>query len=720
MTGRTRTRLLTVSLAGWLCLPLAPARAEDGYELWLRYPPQEPAPAASAVSAIVAPGEASATVEAAIGELQRGLGGLLGAKPPTADAPTANAVVLATPANRPGLATLGLPLDGLGAEGYLVRRVELDGVPVTLLAANTDRGLLYGAFALLRHLQTGGELERIDLASAPRVQLRLLNHWDNLDRYVERGYAGQSLWDWWRLPDVIDPRYTDYARANASIGINGTVLNNVNAAAAALTPRYIEKAAALADVLRPWGVRVYLSARFSAPVDIGGLETADPLDPAVRQWWSARVNEIYARIPDFGGFLVKANSEGQPGPQNYGRSHADGANMLAAALRPHGGIVMWRAFVYSDTDPEDRVKQAYSEFKPLDGDFADNVLVQVKNGPLDFQPREPFHPLFGAMPQTPLLMEFQITQEYLGFSTHLVYLGTLWEEVLQSDTFADGPGSTVARVVDGSLHDQALTGIAGVANTGTDRNWSGSIFGQANWYAFGRLAWNPHASAAAIAEEWLRMTFSDDARFVDGALDIMLRSREAAVDYMTPLGLTHIMGTGHHYGPAPWVDDLGRPEWNPFYYHRAGPEGIGFDRTRSGSDALAQYAPEYAKPLYDPATTPDEYLLWYHRLPWDYRLPSGRTLWEELVRRYDHGVAEAERMRRDWAGLKDFIDAERHEQVARYLAIQVREARWWRNACLAYFKERSGRPWPEGVEPPPHTLEYYRSLRFPYAPGDGR
>lgn len=707
--------LLAVVFAG-LTTPLA---AEDGYELWLRYAPPKDGPGA-AVSAVVAVAATSSTAAAAVSELQRGLGGLTGAAPPTAARPLRDAVVLATPKGMPELGRLQLPWAELGEEGYALRRVELEGVPVTLIAANTDRGLLYGAFALLRHLQTGGTLAALDETSAPRVRLRLLNHWDNLDRYVERGYAGQSLWDWWRLPDVVDPRYADYARANASIGINGAVLNNVNAAAEALTPRYLDKAAALADAFRPWGVRVYLSARFSAPVDIGGLETADPLDPAVQAWWREQVGEIYARIPDFGGFLVKANSEGQPGPQNYGRTHADGANLLAAALAPHGGVVMWRAFVYSDTDPEDRVRQAYSEFRPLDGAFADNVLVQVKNGPLDFQPREPFHPLFGAMPKTPLMMEFQVTQEYLGFSTHLVYLGTLWEEVLRSDTHAAGPGSSVARVVDGSLQGQALTGIAGVANTGSDRDWSGSIFGQANWYAFGRLAWDPRASAADIASEWLRMTFSNDEAFVEKARDIMLRSREAAVNYMTPLGLAHIMGTGHHYGPAPWVDDLGRPEWNPVYYHRAGPDGIGFDRTTSGSDALAQYAPGYAAPLYDPATTPDEYLLWYHRLPWGYRVRSGRTLWAELVHRYDLGVAEVERMRADWATLATQVDAERHAKVARYLDVQLREARWWRDACLAYFHSRSGLPWPKGVEPPPHSLEHYRSLRFPYAPGDGR
>jgi len=720
MTRRTPAFLAVCALMTASILGAPAALAEDGYELWLRYAPLETPPGGAPVTAIALPPDPSPTVLAAAGELQRGLAGLTGAAPALSDAPRSDAIVLATPAVDAGLAALDLPLGELGDEGYVLRRLERDGRAQTLIAANTDRGLLYGAFALLRHLQTGGGLADLDRVSAPKVRLRLLNHWDNLDRYVERGYAGQSLWDWWRLPDVVDPRYADYARANASIGINGAVLNNVNAAAEALTPRYLDKAAALADVFRPWGIRVYLSARFSAPVDIGGLDTADPLDPAVQAWWREKAAEIYARIPDFGGFLVKANSEGQPGPQNYGRTHADGAKLLAEALAPHGGVVMWRAFVYSDTDPEDRVKQAWSEFKPLDGEFADNVLVQVKNGPLDFQPREPFHPLFGAMPKTPLLMEFQATQEYLGFSTHLVYLGTLWEEVLRSDTQVAGPGSSVARVVDGSLQGQALTGIAGVANTGTDRDWSGSIFGQANWYAFGRLAWDPHGSAASIAEEWLRMTFANDEPFVERARDIMLRSREAAVNYMTPLGLAHIMGTGHHYGPAPWVDDLGRPEWNPFYYHRAGPDGIGFDRTKAGSDALGQYAPGYAAPLYDPATTPDEFLLWYHRLPWDYRMRSGRTLWAELVHRYDLGVAEVERIHADWAALAAHVDAERHAKVARYLDIQLREARWWRDACLAYFQSRSGLPWPEGVEPPRHSLEHYRSLRFPYAPGDGR
>jgi len=700
---------------------VAPLQAEDGYRLWLRYDPlPEPrrSDVAARLQAIVAPANTGPAQLAALSELERGLAGLLGASPPRADQVNGPTLLLGTPATSPLVAELGLPLDQLGEEGWLLRSVGPDSAPLTVIAANSDRGLLYGSFEFLRRLQMGESIDALDDSGRPALQLRLLNHWDNLDRSVERGYAGQSIWDWWRLPNVRDPRWADYARANASIGINGTVLNNVNAKPEILLPRYLAKVAALADELRPWGIRVYLSVRFSSPVDIGGLPTADPLEPNVQAWWQAKADEIYERIPDFGGFLVKANSEGQPGPQDYGRSHADGANMLAAALAPHGGTVMWRAFVYSATDPEDRVKQAYDEFLPLDGSFAPNVLLQVKNGPLDFQPREPFHPLFGAMPQTPLMMEFQITQEYLGFSTHLVYLGALWSEVLNADTFVAGPGSTVASVVDGSLQDYRLTGMAGVANIGTDRDWSGAPFAQANWYAFGRLAWNPRLPARAIAEEWLRQTFSGDPRFVDAAAEMMMRSREAVVDYMTPLGLAHLMATGHHYGPAPWVDDLARPEWNPWYYHRADREAIGFDRTASGSNAVAQYAPPLAAEFNDPATVPMEYLLWFHRLPWDYPLASGRTLWEELVAHYDHGVAEVKWMQTQWQRLEPWVDPERYEKTRQFLAVQVQEARWWRDACLAYFMAQSGLDLPPGVIPPEHSLEHYRALSFPYAPGN--
>jgi len=716
--GRWLRRLAALLLA----LAVLPAvQAEDGYELWLRYRPLDAGQQAQyrpRLAQLVAPA-ATPTQRAARGELLRGLGGLLGGAPAVAEAPSApGAVLVGTPASLPALARLGLDLDGLGEEGYLLRSVELDGRPATVVAANTDVGALYGSFHLLRLLQSGQPIDALDLREAPKVRLRVLNHWDDLDRYVERGYSGQSIWNWHLLPDWLDPRYTDYARANASIGINGAVLNNVNANAQILTPMYLDKVAALAGVLRPYGIRVYLSARFSAPMEIGGMDTADPLDPAVQRWWKDKAAEIYARIPDFGGFLVKANSEGQPGPQDFGRTHADGANMLAEVLAPHGGVVMWRAFVYSHEEPDDRHKQAYTEFVPLDGSFRDNVLVQVKNGAIDFQPREPFHPLFGAMPKTPLMMEFQITKEYLGFATHLVYLGPMYEEVLRADTHAAGPGSTVAKVVDGSLDGHAISGIAGVANIGTDRNWSGSHFDQANWYVFGRLAWDPYLDSRTVAEEWVRMTFSADPAFVEPVVAMMMGSHQAAVDYMTPLGLHHLMGRGHHYGPGPWVEGGPRADWTSVYYHRATREGIGFDRTTSGSDAVSQYAPPVAEVFNDPERVPEDFLLWFHHRPWTSRVSSGRTLWDELVHRYSRGVAAVGKMQQTWAGLRDYVDAERHHQVARFLAIQRKEAQWWRDASIAYFQTFSRLPLPEGEAPPEHPLEYYMSLEFPHAPGD--
>ncbi len=704
----------------FLGLPAAPSQAEDGYDLWLRYAPLEApsqAQIAAYASSIVAPLSRSPASIAAITELQRGLKQLAGVPVPVCDAAIIGSIIIGTPESSALVRELDLPFDDIGDEGFILRSVSVNDRPATVIAARTDAGLVYGTFAFLQALQSGDSLHALDVVSSPAIELRLLSHWDNLDGTVERGYAGGSIWDWWRLPDFRDPRYTDYARANASLGINGTVINNVNSDSTSLTASYIAKAAALADVFRPWGIRVYLSARFSAPVEIGGLATADPLDPAVRRWWQAKTDEIYAAIPDFGGFLVKANSEGQPGPQDYGRSHADGANMLAAALHPHGGVVMWRAFVYAAENPDDRARQAYDEFQPLDGMFADNVLAQVKNGAIDFQPREPFHPLFGAMPETPLMMEFQITKEYLGFATHLAYLGTLYEEVLKADTYAEGEGSTVAKVIDGSLHNYARTGIAGVSNIGNDRDWNGSIFNQANWFAFGRLAWNPQASAKSIAEEWLRLTFSNDPDFIVPALDIMMRSRQAVVDYMTPLGLAHLMDTGHHYGPGPWVSDLARPEWNPTYYHQADKDGIGFDRTASGSNAVAQYAKVPAARFATVKEVGDEYLLWFHHLPWQHRMQSGNTLWEELVRHYDRGVAEVTAMQSAWATLERFVDEERFRKTADLLAIQRKEAEWWRDACLAYFQSVSGLEFPPGTRAPERSLEEYQSLTFPYAPG---
>ncbi|MCI4589900.1 alpha-glucuronidase [Sphingobium sp. BYY-5] len=692
------------------------ARAEDGYDLWLRYARADPSRSAALsahATAIVATG-AGPTWAAATGELQRGIGGMTGAPPALSETIQQGALWLATPASTPALP---VRTDGLGSEGYAIRSTMVDGKAVTLIAANGDVGVLHGVYHWLRLAQSGASLDALDIRSAPKIGLRLLNHWDNLNGTVERGYAGQSIWDWWRLPDWKGPRYTDYARANASIGINGTVLNNVNAKADSLTAPYIAKAAALADIFRPYGIKVYLSVKWTAPMELDGLKTADPLDPAVAAWWKAKADEIYKAIPDFGGFLIKANSEGQPGPQDYNRTHANGANMLAAAVKPHGGIVMWRAFVYAHDNPDDRAKQAYSDFKPLDGQFADNVIVQVKNGAIDFQPREPFHPLFGAMPRTPLMMEFQITKEYLGQSTHLTYLGPLFEEVLRSDTFAKGKGSTVARVIDGSLEGHTLTGIAGVANIGVDRDWSGSIFNQADWYAFGRLAWDTSLSAQAIAQEWAAQTFSPDPRVVQPIVAMMMGSREAAVDYMTPLGLAHVMGTGHHYGPAPWIADLARPEWNPVYYHKANVQGIGFDRTGTGSNAIAQYAPPVARRLADPKTTPERDLLWFHHLPWDYRLRSGETLWDGLVHHYERGVAYVADMQKTWEGLRPYVDAERFAETEAFLTIQHREALWWRDASIAYFQSMSKRPLPAGSAAPAHDLDWYKAQSFPYAPG---
>jgi alpha-glucuronidase len=703
-----------------LCLSAGVGVCEDGYELWLRYVPGTSAQQsriADAFRGLMTAGNPTPLIASSRAELSRGLAALSGHALPRHSTVEDGTLLIGTPGSVPEIASLSLPLSDLGPEGFLVRSLTLRGHSVTVVAANSDRGVLYGSFALLAQLQSGGDPAQLSVYSAPRVGLRMLDHWDNLDRSRERGYSGQSIWDWWRLPEMVDPRYTDYARANASLGINGAVLNNVAAAPEILSDAYLAKVRALADVLRPWGIRVFLSIRFNSPMALGGLKSADPLDPQVRDWWRATADRIYGQIPDFGGFLVKANSEGQPGPMDYGRTHADGANMLAAALAPHEGVVLWRAFVYSEKDATDRAMQAYRQLQPLDGQFAANVVLQVKNGPIDFQPREPFHPLFGAMPRTSVGLELQITKEYLGFTTHLAYLGPMWEEVLRADTHARGAGSTVARVVDGSLFGSAHSVMAGVANTGTDRNWSGSIFDQANWYAFGRLAWDPGASAEAIAREWIVLTFGGDPKVMAEVLPLMMDSRETVVDYMTPLGLAHLMDTGHHYGPGPWVDDLSRPEWNPVYYHRADKRGIGFDRTASGSNAVAQYAPPVAQRYGELASTPLELLLWFHHLDWDHRLSSGRTVWEELVFRYDRGARSVETMQERWRRLDGHIDAERYDSVAAMLRIQQREARWWRDASIAYFQGVSGRELPAGIAPPAQTLAYYRALKFPYAPG---
>ena len=563
------------------------------------------------------------------------------------------------------------------------------------ISSPTDRGILYGTYHLLRLQAMNTDIESIlPITENPSYDLRILNHWDNLDGTIERGYAGQSLWQWEELPNTLSPRYIDYARANASIGINGTVLNNVNASPQILSATYLQKVKALADLFRPYGIKVYLSANFASPMVLDSLPTADPLDKEVIRWWKNKAKEIYRLIPDFGGFLVKANSEGQPGPCDFGRTHAEGANMLADALKPYKGIVMWRAFVYSPDDA-DRAKQAYQEFKPLDGQFRSNVIIQTKNGPVDFQPREPYSPLFTAIEHTDQMVEFQITQEYLGHSNHIAYLAPMWKEFFEF------------------VPANSLKAVAGVANIGTDVNWCGHPFAQSNWYAFGRLAWNPSLTSEEIADEWLKQTFTTETVFVEPVKDLMLQSREAVVDYMMPMGLHHLFAWGHHYGPEPWCAIPGaRPDWMPSYYHKADKTGIGFDRSSKGSNAVAQY-PSSLATLYDNIDTcPEEYILWFHHVPWTYKMKNGTTLWESLCRHYDHGVQQTKSFQKTWDSIKGHIDNDRFYQVQSLLKTQTRDAIWWKDACLLYFQEFSQLPFPSDMESPIHDLDELKKVNL--------
>jgi len=690
--------------------------ANDGYGLWLNY---QPVPESiqktyqKKITGFMVCGE-SPTIKIAKEELMLGLPAMLGVPVPWISGMVKENIVLAGKLGSSTVlknSTLANELKDAGNEGYLIKSLKIKNKDLIVITANSDIGVLYGTYQFLRLIQTGEKLTNLSIVSSSKIKVRILNHWDNLNGSIERGYAGQSLWNWNDLPDKSDQRYKDYARANASIGINSTVLNNVNANPQMLTPEYLKKVAVLANIFKPYGLKIFLSIKFSSPVNIGGLVTADPVDPAVQEWWKKKVAEVYSIIPNFGGFLVKANSEGQPGPQNYGRTHADGANMLADALKPFGGIVMWRAFVYDNNVPEDRAKQAQNEFKPLDGQFHENVLIQVKNGAIDFQPREPFHPLFGAMPKTPLMMEFQITQEYLGQSTDLCYLAPLYKECLNADTYAKGKGSTVAKVIDGTLENHQLTGMAGVANTGNDHNWTGHLFGQANWYAFGRLAWNPDISSGEIAEEWIKCTFSSDSIVVSTVKKMMMDSRENSVNYMTPLGLHHIMGNGHHFGPGPWVN-RGRADWTAIYYHKADSAGVGFDRSPTRSNATGQYFKPVADQFANLNTCPDEFLLWFHRVPWNYKMRSGKTLWEEMNRHYAAGVEGVKTMKTEWQSLKGRIDPEEFDAVTKKIEKQMQLANWWRNSCLTYFQQFSKMPIPDKLEKPAETLDYYMKYDF--------
>ena len=588
--------------------------------------------------------------------------------------------------------------DELGKEGF-----ELNFADGNITAsANTEIGLLYASYELLRMQESGNEPKNGEkIVSVPAFERRILNHWDNLDGTIERGYAGHSIWNWETVNTANiaanNSIYAEYARANASVGINGTVLNNVNANADILTREYLLKVKALADIFRPYGLKVYLSLNFAAPKHLANLKTSDPLDKDVIAWWNAKVAEIYSIIPDFGGFLVKANSEGQSGPQDYGRTHADGANMIADALKPFGGIVMWRAFVYNAQSP-DRAKQAVEEFMPLDGQFRDNVLIQIKNGPVDFQPREPFSPLFGQFEKTQAMVEVQITQEYLGHANHLVYLHPMWKECLDSDTYERGEGSTVGAITEGKIIPYKYTAIAGVSNVGNDRNWCGHHFAQANWYAFGRMAWNPELTSEQIADEWLRQSFSTDNQFVEPVKKMMLASREACVKYEMPLGLHHTFKGPDHYGPGPWDRSI-RPDWEPAYYHKAAADGLGFDRTMNGSGAVAQYH-EPLKSMYnDVNTCPENLILWFHHLPWDYKMKSGRTLWDELCLTFQSGMDDTKSFVTTWNSVEQYVDAMRFADVKAKLERQAKDAIWWRDATIQYFQQFSGMQLPEGCQP---------------------
>jgi alpha-glucuronidase len=675
--------------------------ADDGHRLWLKYDKVKNETKRKAYAARLANIEVKLeqdpTLVVILEELKMASQGMLGITPKVSKtlAATLYGVTLEISA-----------IADKNPEAYEIKTINKHSV----IQANTTQGLLYGTFAFIQLLQQEESITSLDIKSSPKIQLRMLNHWDNNNGTIERGYAGMSMWKWYELPERIDPRYIAYARANASIGINGTVLNNVNASARFITSEYLGKVKALADVYRPYHIKVYMSVNFASPKIIGGLKTADPLDPEVRAWWKQKADEIYQLIPDFGGFLVKANSEGEPGPMDYGRTHVDGANMLAEAMAPHHGLVIWRAFVYNADPNGDRFAAAYNEFKPFDGKFMSNVIIQVKNGPIDFQVREPISPLFGAMQKTPVSMEFQLTQEYLGWATHWVYEAPMFEENLRTDTYATGKGNTVADVIMGKTFNYPITSMVGVANTGSDRNWTGHPMAQANWFALGKLAWNPNNTSKQIAEEWVKLTFNTDAETQKTIVNLMLNSREIYVNYTNPLGLHHVMGESHHFGPEPWVSKAPRPDWTALYYHKADTSGIGFDRTNTGSKTLQQYQPELRNLYENVDTCPLEYLLWFHHVAWDKKLSSGRTLWDEMVSRYYEGVKSVEKMQAEWTKVKGKVDEETFENVEARLKTQLKEALWWRDASVLYFQQFSQMPVAAPYQKPTRTFEEVKKL----------
>lgn len=675
--------------------------ADDGSRLWLKYDlikSESKRKVYSKAYKKIILLDQTPGVKLAAKELQDALRGLLGTKVPISYEPNNASFVKKS---------IVLSLTDQGTdEGFSITGENR----AARIESKSEVGLLYGTFAFIRRIQNL-ESTTFQVSENPKIKIRMLNHWDNANGTVERGYAGSSIWKWPELPETIDPRLIQYARANASIGINAVSVNNVNASSRFLTAEYLRKIKGVADILRPYGIKVFISVNFKSPKTLGGLETSDPLDKKVINWWQKKTDEIHEYIPDFGGYLVKANSEGEPGPQDYGRTHADGANMLASALKKKEGIVIWRAFVYNADINSDRFEEGFKQFKPLDGKFDEKVVVQVKNGPIDFMPREPFHPMFGAFPKTPLAMEFQITQEYLGQSTHLTYLAPMFKEALDAKVNAN---YTVAEVVDGSKDKFPLSVMAGVANTGSDANFTGHPFNQANWYAFGRLAWDHTLSSEKIAKEWTNMTLSHEPAVVISVTDLMAGSLPTYIKYTYPLGLHHMMGEGHHYGPQPWLEKSGRPDWTSVYYHRADIKGIGFDRTGGMSNALSLYSKEVQNKWNNPATCDLNYLMWFHHLDWTYKLSTGNTVWDELMLRYYEGPEEVKKMQTQWASLEGKIDTDFFENVAGRLKIQEREAYWWRDACYLYFKEFSKLPLPSGLKEPSRTLEDVKNLEKIY------
>jgi alpha-glucuronidase len=683
--------------------------AGDGYELWLKYEKVSNEQLLEkyrlSIKAVMIIGE-SETIQIARNELKNGLNGLLESTIPQANDVNKDGILIAGAfTNLPFLqdANLQNRLIKAGNEGFVISNEMIKGKKAIVITANNDIGVLYGVFDFLKLLQTHQDISSLDIVSSPKMKLRMLNHWDMLNSTHE--YGGHlSIWDWYTLPGYIKPFYVDYARANASIGINATSLNCVDADPRFLMEENLVKITALADLFRPYGIRMFMSPNFNAPMILGSLETADPNDPQVIEWWEKKVKEIYKLIPDFGGFLVKANSEDEPGPGDFGKSQADGANMFAEALKPYKGIVIWRAFVYA-YNPMDRAREAYDIFKPLDGKFTDNVLLQVKNGPLDFSPREPFSPLFGAMPHTPLMMEVDIGKGPCGADATVGFMGPMWREALMADTYSKGEGSLVAKVVDGTIDNYKISGMAGVANVYRQRNWTANFLDQANWYAFGQLAWDYNITSEQIAEEWIRRSISNDAAVINPIKKIMMGSRETIVNYQDPLGLNMLTGWGGFRGP--WTNNSEHANWNSPYYHRADSIGIGFDRTKTGSNAVAQYFQPVEEKFSSLQTCPEEFLLWFHHVPWTYRMKSGKILWDELCYQYYKGVDGVKEMQDIWNSLEGEISQINFESVKAYLKMQYDAAVNWRDGSVLYFQTFSHLPIPEGLEKPKHDLEYY-------------